>query len=112
MEGEERITLEHPQQVNPEFEGIETGDYIWIEGEPDINLSIKPEIPGGAGTVAMAVNMIPHVLNAPPGLVSVTDLPLPRMWSGDIRVFLRESWYDYTGKVGVRPGGENPEARA
>lgn len=112
VEGEERITLEHPQQVNPEFEGIETGDFIWIEGDPDINLSMKPEIPGGAGTVAMAVNMIPHVLNSPPGLVSVTDLPLPRMWSGDIREFLRDSRRGYAGEAGVRLGGEQPEARA
>ncbi|MCR4399109.1 MAG: 2,4-diaminopentanoate dehydrogenase [Firmicutes bacterium] len=81
--GEERITLEHPQQVNPEFEGVETGDYIRIEGEPGISLSIKPEIPGGVGTIAVAVNMIPRVLEAPPGLVTVLDLVLPRFWPAD-----------------------------
>jgi hypothetical protein len=72
------ITLEHPQQICPEKEGIETGDYIWIEGQPSINMAIKPEIPGGLGTIAMAVNMIPSVIDAKPGLVSMTDLPFPR----------------------------------
>jgi len=43
--GEPLIVLEHPQQICPELEGIETGDYIQIEGVPGINLTIKPEIP-------------------------------------------------------------------
>ncbi|MGE5541921.1 MAG: 2,4-diaminopentanoate dehydrogenase [Bacillota bacterium] len=91
MNGEEVITLEHPQQVHPGFEGVETGDYIRIEGEPDINLSIKPEIPGGTGTIAMAVNMIPQVLNANPGVVKMTDLPLPRLWASDIGGIVRRA---------------------
>ncbi|MCF7935467.1 MAG: dihydrodipicolinate reductase [Synergistales bacterium] len=78
------ITLEHPQQVSPHLEGVETGDYIRIEGVPQaVDMVISPEIPGGVGTTAMAVNMIPHVLAAPPGLTSMLDLPLPRAWSGD-----------------------------
>ncbi|NPV69778.1 MAG: NADP-binding protein [Firmicutes bacterium] len=88
VDGKEVITLEHPQQIHPEVEGIETGDYISIEGEPGINLSIKPEIPGGTGTIAVAVNMIPHVLNAPAGIVTMNDLPLPRAWMSDIREVL------------------------
>ncbi len=83
--GKEVITLEHPQQIRPEAEGVETGDYIWIEGEPNINLSIRPEIPGGIGTIAIAVNMIPSVLNAAPGLVTMNDLPVPRAWMCDLR---------------------------
>jgi len=83
--GEVVITLEHPQQIHPGLEGVETGDYIWIEGVPNINLKITPEIPGGIGTIATAVNMIPAVINARPGLVSMKDLPLPAALLTDIR---------------------------
>lgn len=76
------IKLEHPQQVQPEAEGVETGDYIWIEGRPPVSLAIKPEIPGGTGTIAVAVNMIPPVVAHRPGLVDMTDLPLPRSIPG------------------------------
>ena len=78
------IELVHPQQVHPEMEGVETGDYIDIEGTPEINLAIKPEIPGGLGTVAIAVSMIPAVINARPGLVTMADLPVPRALMGDV----------------------------
>lgn len=75
--GKVKITLEHPQQVRPELAGVETGDYICITGTPDLNLQIKPEIPGGIGTIAMAVNMIPHVCEATPGLKTMPELRLP-----------------------------------
>ncbi len=77
--GEPVIILEHPQQIHPHLEGVETGDYIEIKGSSSsINMIIKPEIPGGIGTISMAVNMIPQVLGSPPGLVSMLDLPFPR----------------------------------
>ncbi|MBS3943424.1 MAG: NADP-binding protein [Dethiobacter sp.] len=79
--GEIAISLKHPQQIRPEAEGVETGDYIRIEGTPMVNLSIKPEIPGGIGTIAMAVNMIPLVLAGSPGLKTLVDLPAPASWS-------------------------------
>jgi len=76
--GKEVIFLEHPQQICPEAEGVDTGDYITIDGDPPVNLSIKPEIPGGIGTIAAAVNMIPLVIAARPGLLTMGDLPVPR----------------------------------
>lgn len=75
--GRTLITLEHPQQIQPELAHVETGDFIRIDGTPDINLQIKPEIPGGVGTMAMAVNMLPVVMAAEPGLKTMQDLPLP-----------------------------------
>jgi 4-hydroxy-tetrahydrodipicolinate reductase len=78
--GKEVILLEHPQQICPELEGVSTGDYITIKGDPPVNLAIEPEIPGGIGTIAIAVNMIPHVMNGPAGLVTMADLPVPRLW--------------------------------
>ena len=83
------ITLVHPQQVHPHLENIATGDSIVINGEPDIRLAGRPEIPGGQGTIALAVNMIPRVLNARPGLYSMADLPVPAAMLGDARRLLR-----------------------
>jgi 4-hydroxy-tetrahydrodipicolinate reductase len=85
------ISLIHPQQVHPDLEGIETGDWIEIEGTPDISLSGSPEIPGGVATTALAVNMIPRVLNAPPGLYCMADLPVPSALLGDARQFIQTS---------------------
>ncbi len=79
-QGKEVIFLEHPQQVCPQVEGGKTGDYIKIDAEPPINLAIEPEIPGGIGTMSIAVNMIPLVMNAPFGLVTMVDLPIPRLF--------------------------------
>ncbi len=76
--GKEVLFLEHPQQVSPEAEDVRTGDYITIDGDPPLKLAIEPEIPGGVGTVAIAVNMIPLVVNGPRGLVTMADLPVPR----------------------------------
>ncbi|MHB8757847.1 MAG: 2,4-diaminopentanoate dehydrogenase [Bacillota bacterium] len=84
LDGREVITLEHPQQILPELEGVETGDFIWIEGTPDLNFAGKPEIPGGLGTIALAVNSIPAVMDAEPGLVTMADLPVPRAIMGDL----------------------------
>jgi hypothetical protein len=81
-DGKALITLEHPQQIQPEKEDIATGDYITIEGEPTIKLQIRPELPGGIGTIAIAVNMIPQVIQAPPRLVTMKDLPVPAAYLG------------------------------
>jgi 4-hydroxy-tetrahydrodipicolinate reductase len=82
------ITLVHPQQIRPELEGVETGDTIEISGTPSLRLEARPEIPGGQGTIAIAVNMIPRVLNAAPGLHTMADLPVPSAMMGDARQFL------------------------
>lgn len=88
-DGKAVITLIHPQQIKPMTEDVETGDYINIEGDPDINMCIKPEIPGGIGTIAVAVNMIPLCLNSKPGLVTMSELPFPRAIMGDFSKVLK-----------------------
>lgn len=85
IDGQAKIRMLHPQQVEPQSEGVETGDYIRIKGNPNINMTIKPEVPGGIGTIAMSVNMIPHVINSHPGLKTMIDLPVPRAILGDMR---------------------------
>ncbi len=88
VNGEVFIDMKHPQQIEPEMEGTHTGDYINLKGTPDIHMAITPEIDGGIGTIAMCVNMIPHVLNAKPGLKTMIDLPVPRAILGDMRDLL------------------------
>jgi 4-hydroxy-tetrahydrodipicolinate reductase len=81
--GEELVVeMVHPQQIHPHLEGVETGDTLEIFGTPDLRLEIKPEIPGGVGTIALVVNTIPQVLQAPPGLLTMLDLPVPRALPG------------------------------
>jgi 4-hydroxy-tetrahydrodipicolinate reductase len=76
--GELKIELVHPQQIHPELEGQETGDYIKIIGDPNVSMANQPEIPGGKGTYASVGNYIPLIGAARPGIVTVLDLPLPR----------------------------------
>ena len=90
VDGELKIEMDHPQQIEPQLGGTETGDYIIIKGTPNINMANKPEIPGGIGTIAMCVNMIPHVINARPGLKTMIDLPVPRAIMGDMREMIEE----------------------
>jgi len=85
VDGELKIEMDHPQQIEPEQVGVQTGDYVIITGKPNINMVNSPEVPGGIGTIAMCVNMIPHVINARPGLWTMIDLPVPRAIMGDMR---------------------------
>jgi 4-hydroxy-tetrahydrodipicolinate reductase len=91
VDGLPKIRLSHPQQIEPHVGGVQTGDYIRIQGTPEVHLSIQPEIDGGIGTIAVCVNMIPHVLNAKPGLKTMLDLPVPRAIMGDVRAMVDEA---------------------
>jgi 4-hydroxy-tetrahydrodipicolinate reductase len=86
------ITLIHPQQIQPQIEGVETGDTIAICGIPNVGLAGSPEIPGGTATIALAVNMIPRVLNARPGLHTMAELPVPAAILGDARRVVRDGF--------------------
>jgi 4-hydroxy-tetrahydrodipicolinate reductase len=55
----------------------ETYDAIQIDGIPPVNQKITPCVHGDQGTVAMAVNSIPKVIRAQPGLITMKDLPMP-----------------------------------
>ena len=85
VDGKPMIKLHHPQQIEPQLAGVETGDYITLNGSPLVQMAIKPEVDGGIGTIAICVNMIPHVINARPGLKTMIDLPVPRAILGDVR---------------------------
>ena len=79
----EVIRLIHPQQIHPQLEDQGTGDYINIFGLPEVHMAITPEYAGGIATQGIAVNMIPHVFAATPGLKRMIDLPTPAALMGE-----------------------------
>jgi 4-hydroxy-tetrahydrodipicolinate reductase len=79
-----KIELIHPQQIHPGMEGVDTGDYINVFGDPEVHMATAPEIPGGIGTYASTGNYIPLIGDAPVGIVTVVDLPIPRFWTPSV----------------------------
>jgi 4-hydroxy-tetrahydrodipicolinate reductase len=53
-------------------------DRITIKGKPDVNLVFEGGVAGDEATVAMLLNMAHNVLDAPPGLKTMIDVPVPR----------------------------------
>lgn len=84
-DGNPVVRLIHPQQVAPHAGGVDTVDAITISGDPDIEVCIRPEIPGGTGTVAMMVNAAGPLVAAPPGLLSPLELPVFRAGAGGMK---------------------------
>jgi 4-hydroxy-tetrahydrodipicolinate reductase len=54
-------------------------DAIQIEGEPPLDVVINGGVAGDQATIAALVNTAPRLLKASPGLLLVTDLPVPRL---------------------------------
>jgi 2,4-diaminopentanoate dehydrogenase len=52
-------------------------DQVEIDGTPPVNCRISPCVHGDHGTVAMLVNMVPKVVGASPGLLTMKDMQLP-----------------------------------
>jgi hypothetical protein len=73
MRNRETIVLDFQAYIGAE----EEYDAIRIKGVPNIEQKIHPCVHGDIGTVAMIVNAIPKVINAPPGLLTMKDLPVP-----------------------------------
>jgi 2,4-diaminopentanoate dehydrogenase len=86
-----KIIIEHPQMVGVRTEAVPTGDFIEINGRPSFTVQIEPEIETITGNAAIAVNMIPAVLQVGPGLMTMADLPVPRAVLTDVRDTLRQT---------------------
>ncbi len=61
------------------LEAGDEADTIKITGSPDLEVTLKGTN-GDIATVAIAVNAIRRVREAPPGLVTMRDLPLVTYW--------------------------------
>jgi hypothetical protein len=86
IRGREAIRLHFEAYIGAEQEY----DAITIKGVPNITQRIQPCIHGDAGTVAMIVNAVPHVINAPAGLQTMKDLPIPHCTPEDMRKYVTE----------------------
>jgi 2,4-diaminopentanoate dehydrogenase len=60
----------------------EAYDAVEITGSPNIRSRIEGGIHGDIATTAIAVNSIPRVLEVPPGLHTMRDMPLPSFFGG------------------------------
>lgn len=70
-EGKELINLEFQAFIG----APESYDAVYIKGEPDMEVVIKGGTHGDIGTAAMTVNAARRVVDAPPGLLTMKDLP-------------------------------------
>jgi len=69
--GEELITLEFEAAVG----APESYDAVYITGTPNLEVVIKGGAHGDIATAAIVVNCVHRVVDAPPGLLTVKDLP-------------------------------------
>lgn len=83
-DGEIVITLDFRAYIG----ALEEYDSVIIEGIPPIKQKISPCVHGDHGTIAIVANMIPHVINAEPGLKTMKDLPLPHATPQHMRKYL------------------------
>ena len=57
-------------------------DAIKVTGSPPVDMVVKNGFAGDEATVAALVNSIPSVVKAPPGICTMMDLPVPRIFRG------------------------------
>ena len=76
VEGAPRITLELQAYISHP----DPRDTVIIDGQPPIRSTIEGGVDGDVATCSMVINAIGVALTAPPGLRTMTDIPLTR-WS-------------------------------
>jgi hypothetical protein len=85
MKNTEIIVLDFQAYIGAE----EEYDAITIDGVPNVRQKIQPCIHGDIGTVAIIANSIPKVINAPAGLLTMKDLPIPSAALEDMSKYMR-----------------------
>ena len=90
-----KATMGNKEVVSLDFQAYigaeEEYDSVTIKGVPNINQKIQPCVHGDIGTVAVIVNSIPRVINAPPGLYTMKDLPVPHATPEDMRKYIKHA---------------------
>ena len=87
MKNKEAISLDFQAYIGAE----EEYDSVTIKGVPNINQKIQPCVHGDIGTVAVIVNAIPRVINAPAGLYTMKDLPVPYATPEDMSKYIKKA---------------------
>ena len=70
--GEEVITLEFEAYLG----APESHDTVYITGTPNMEVTIKSGVDGDIATAAIVVNAARRAVEAPPGLLTMMDIPL------------------------------------
>ena len=83
--GKKLITLDFQAYIGAE----EEYDAITILGVPNVKQKIQPCVHGDLGTAAVITNSIPKVINAPAGLLTRKDLPVPSAAVEDMRKYVK-----------------------
>jgi 2,4-diaminopentanoate dehydrogenase len=75
VNGKVRLTLDLKMYLDAK----DPHDAVQIDGEPPLDVVINGGVAGDQATVAALVNAARGLLQAPPGLLLMTDLPVPRV---------------------------------
>jgi 4-hydroxy-tetrahydrodipicolinate reductase len=67
--------------VEPSSVGLGPKDSYEIDGLPNIRAAVSPGFNPQWTTAGALANILPLVVDARPGLISVTDLPIPTPWT-------------------------------
>ncbi len=70
--GELAISLDLQMYVGAE----DPRDHVLVDGVPPVDMTIRGGLAGDVATAALVVNAIPKVVAAPPGVLTMKDLPL------------------------------------
>ena len=76
--GQELITLDFQAYLGAK----ESYDAVYITGTPNMEVVIKGGTHGDIATAAIVVNAAQRVLEAPPGLTTMKDLPIVTCTAG------------------------------
>jgi 4-hydroxy-tetrahydrodipicolinate reductase len=76
--GQELITLDFQAYLGAK----ESYDAVYITGTPNMEVVIKGGTHGDIATAAIVVNAISRVMEAPPGLITMKDLPIVTCTAG------------------------------
>lgn len=79
-DGQELITLDFQASLGAK----ESYDAVYITGTPNMEVVIKGGTHGDIATASMVVNAIRRVLEAPPGLLTMKDLPIVTCTAGQV----------------------------
>lgn len=74
------FSAEFVGHVEPSRAGLTPQDSYQIDGIPNIRAAVSPGFDPQWTTAAALANLLPLLVAAPPGLISVTDLPIPTPW--------------------------------